>query len=133
METYAVLSPRGEPRPLCPLEGGDHRHVGHVGVRAGASRPHPSLGLQNLACNREGTIPSLQKLTSDREDVPFMHTLGYRSLTALGTCSQRLLSTARMVLPIQKTLQAAKAMPASARRVTSSTGSNLTSSAEMRT
>ena len=71
METYAVLSPRGEPRPLCPLEGGDHRHVGHVGVRAGASRPHPSLGLQNLACNREGTIPSLQKLTSDREDVPF--------------------------------------------------------------
>jgi hypothetical protein len=38
-----------------------------------------------------------------------------------------------MVLPIQKTLQAAKAMPASARRVTSSTGSNLTSSSEMRT
>ena len=58
METYAVLSPRGEPRPLCPLEGGDHRHVGHVGVRAGASRPHPSLGHQNLACDREGTIPT---------------------------------------------------------------------------
>jgi hypothetical protein len=58
METYAVLSPRGEPRPLCPLEGGDHRHVGHVGVRAEASRPHPSLGHQNLVCNREGTIPT---------------------------------------------------------------------------
>jgi hypothetical protein len=50
----------------------------------------------------------------------------------LGICAHRLLPTARIILPIQKTLQAAKAMPASTRRVTSSTGSNLTSLAEMR-
>jgi hypothetical protein len=60
------------------------------------------------------------------------YTLSSRLLTALRTRAQRLLPTARIALPIQKTLQPAKMMPASARRVRSSTGSNLTSSAEMR-
>ena len=54
----------------------------------------------------------------------------YHSLTTPGTCPQRLLPTARKVLPIQKTLQAAKAMPARAMRVTSKTGSNRTPSEE---
>jgi hypothetical protein len=56
----------------------------------------------------------------------------YRPLESLGSRVQRLPPTACTILPIQKTLQAAKAMPANARCVTSSTGSNPTSSAEMR-
>jgi hypothetical protein len=103
------------------------RRVAASGYEGGSTNPTP-LVASKIAYDRadpEARIPrgSDQKRT---------YTSGYRSLTALGACPQRLLPTALTVLPIQKTLQAAKAMPASARRVTSNTGSNLTSSAEMR-